>query len=247
MKERPVLMSTPMVAAEKEGRKTETRRIKGLDIINDAPDQVAFENFILVDGILYARFSDILDSIIRIKCPYGQPGDVLWVRETFVAGQEMDANEYFISDKDGGFVDKIWYRADGDLDCWFNGTEMVETIPWKPSIFMPKKACRTFLEITSIGIERLQDISQADIISEGIRYPVNAENNNILFRMGEENAAYEFMPEGFSLNQKHSIPWTEKDLLFAHWAELWCSLHGRESWNKNPWVWVIKFKRTSNV
>lgn len=129
MKEKPILFSTPMVQAILEGRKTMTRRIvKGTPLVwlNDfSPEFVADKDNAL--------------------CPYGQVGDVLWVRETWENYQ-------------GGYN----YKA---------GKYGLLGQKWKPSIFMPREACRLFLKITDIKAERLQDISRGDCMGEGCPFP----------------------------------------------------------------------------
>lgn len=233
-KEHPILFSAPMVQAILEGRKTMTRRIikqaKGWDEnwqVRRALETPA--SYTMRKGTQY--------SLPYFKCPYGTIGHVIWVRETWtnylgLVGGESQGQPI-------GYA----YRADNKVLKEPNGYPY--TPKWKPSIFMPRAASRILLKITGIKVERVQDISEEDIISEGIRYPVN--NGHPLFKLGEENSALHFMPDGFSLNHKESIPITEKDLMFAHWAELWCEINGRESWNKNPWVWVIQFEKSKSI
>jgi hypothetical protein len=146
-KERPILFSAPMVRAILEGRKTVTRReVKkpaALDYL-----AAGFEPaFLALPGN-----ADL--------CPYGKPGDRLWVRETC-----------FINDfREGGVPEadradcQIIYRADGMPD--WEGEE--ELIRWRPSIHMPRWASRILLEITAVRVERLQDISEEQAIAEGI-------------------------------------------------------------------------------
>ena len=151
MKEQPILFSGPMVRAILEGRKTQTRRVckvqpKGRNYIRphdrhgDGPLPGGF-----VEASYYSAVMQDFD------CPYGQPGDRLWVRETF--------KEYsvLLGDIDGNMVN---YRADE------NGISG----PWKPSIFMPRKYCRLILEVKAVRVERLQDISEEDAQAEGIAY-----------------------------------------------------------------------------
>lgn len=136
MKETPIIFSTPMVQAILEGRKTQTRRIvKGKALEWLAPGMFTPESVSDPDNYL---------------CPYGQPGDLLWVRETFCA-------DYY---DDGIYVYKsLWNSA---------SSAIVPQPKWKPSIHMPKSAARIWLRIAGVRIERLQDISEADAISEGI-------------------------------------------------------------------------------
>ena len=139
MKERPILFSAPMVRAILDGRKTQTRRI--------------VKNIGIVPGI-----GEILKGSDDIKewpelCPYGKPGDRLWVRETFKQHDEV-----------------ISYKADGTWITDFQHTGGInphENITWIPSIHMPRNASRILLEITGVRVERLQDISECDAKAEG--------------------------------------------------------------------------------
>ncbi|MBN4061637.1 hypothetical protein JYU20_00385 [Bacteroidales bacterium AH-315-I05] len=130
---RPILFSTEMVKAILEGRKIQTRRIVKNQSIND---------------------KDGFDVLLSNKCPYGQPGDILWVRETFSKNQ---TGKHFM------------YKA--DIPLLANG------IKWRPSIFMPKTAARLWLRITNIRVERLQDISQIDAYTEGVYYAKSSIGN----------------------------------------------------------------------
>lgn len=123
MKERQILMNGEMVRAILAGRKTQTRRL------------VAERHMPLVMG---AALATLLEA-----CPFGQPGDRLWVREAFC-------------DATAGVEGRILYRADGD-----------DAIQWRPSIHMPRWASRINLEITGVRVERLKNISPDDCISEG--------------------------------------------------------------------------------
>ncbi len=131
------------------------------------------------------------------QSPYGKVGDILWVRETFQKCRN-------------GFQ----YKADG----------ISTTRKWKPSIFMPKEACRLFLEVTDVRVERLQDISERDSSREGIKMRVGG------------------VPPYDSFYQMPGCPnrFQTAKQSFHH---LWASINGKESWNQNPWVWVYEFKR----
>lgn len=183
MKERPVLFSAPMVRAILEGRKTQTRRVaKGV-------------NFISSSGAPMNIDADSDDW--SVKCPYGQPGDRLWVREAF-----QFSSDYPL------------YRADDEAGHIDGG--------WRPSIHMPRWASRITLEVTGVRVERLQDISEADAVAEGIE-PT--------------------MP--------NPGPWNWKDYLaegchthaILSYKTLWESINGPGSWDKNPLVWVVEFRR----
>lgn len=224
---RPILFSTPMVQAILAGRKTITRRTRDLEILNDVADQPGKKDeddpgrwFIceFINGIQYIEDLDSLESI-KIKCPYGQPGDVLWVRETYAEPHLHD-----------GFEDDYYYRA----DCSdFARKKYVSK--WKPSIHMPRSASRLFLRITSVRVERLHEINVQDAKREGI----------LSWTEGTEVRYKNYMvnTEGYG-HPEHDCP----SLPFAidSFLSLWESINGEESRNANPWVWVIEFKRISS-
>lgn len=143
----PALLSTPMVHAHKEGRKTETRRLSGLDVINEheTPDCWTFEGF--EDG--KAKFNSIYPSINPrfVKMPYGNVGDFVYFKETFSIDE--DTKQYV-------------YKADVEskYDKPNNG--------WKPSMHMPLKAARLFGLVKEVRIERLHAITEESAIAEGI-------------------------------------------------------------------------------
>jgi hypothetical protein len=135
-KTRPILFSGPMVRAILEGRKTQTRRIaKEFGSLQD------------IDKLL-ARFPN------QEGCPYGKPGDRLWVRETWAAPHAYDSHKPREIPPNGC---SIHYAA----------TEERGGLLWRPSIFMPRWASRITLEITDVWVERLQQISDADSLAEG--------------------------------------------------------------------------------
>lgn len=188
----PILYSTQMVQAIFEGRKIMTRRKVKLSF---HPDTVYVTRIHPFEDIYlpYDKFDRTTGN--GIKCPYGNVGDVLWVRETF---------------SNIGLTKNIYtYKADFPNATW----------KWKPSIFMPKAACRLFLEITEVRIERLHEISEEDAISEGIL--IDEEGMECY---DYENKIYRLWPQG-------------------SFESLWQKINGAESWNANPFVWVISFKQ----
>lgn len=152
MKERPILFSAPMVRAILEGRKTQTRRV-----VKPQPDEYA-----AMQGdqcmLVHDSSPDMHNSEL-IACPYGRPGDQLWVRETWA----------YVGTGDPGFLTfKATYP-----NCLPHGTENAPAnihdagYKWKPSIHMPRRLSRIHLEVTNIRVERLQDCSEADADAEG--------------------------------------------------------------------------------
>ncbi|HBO2839599.1 TPA: hypothetical protein ACP31N_002655 [Pseudomonas aeruginosa] len=154
MKERPILFTGPMVRAILEGRKTVTRRV-----VTPQPDFLGSmvdpnTPFKTLDAGLHAR----------ITCPYGQPGDRLWVREAWAADAQVDA----IAPSDLSQGEPIWYPA--DLSVRQTGCSMISKGRVRPSIHMPRWACRILLEITAVRVERLQDISDPGALAEGVSH-----------------------------------------------------------------------------
>lgn len=153
------------------------------------------------------------------KCPY-EVGDVLWVRETCYPLRIVDA-----SDKE-----QILYRANLFDERFIKGIGG----KWKPSLFMPKHACRIFLKVKAIRVERLQDINLYDIINEGVQLDV-FKIRNLLEKYGKDNPAFYFLPEGRVA--------TDDEVHKLAWADLWISINGMQSWISNPFVWVYEFER----
>jgi hypothetical protein len=144
IKERPILFSGPMVRAILDGRKTQTRRV----VKGSGSWAVVTEE----RGVLWPGFENELGDWQNFECPYGQPGERLWIREAWariVVGNEID----------------YLYRADTHTGLEKRGGDQ----KWKPSIHMPRIACRLMLEITDVRVEVLNNISEADAISEGVQ------------------------------------------------------------------------------
>ena len=202
--ERPILFSTPMVQAILNGRKTQTRRI-----VKPQPESIDHAHHKIIP---YNGSVEFLHN--SLKCPYGKVGDVLWVRETYT----KLLPEHFITSL---YV----YKADCDLGGEEARQDYIKAgypYQWKPSIFMPKEACRIRLEITDIRVERLQDISKEDAIAEGIDVKMNGIHPN--YR-----------------DYKYSDSWLSN----PYWSynTLWEKINGNGSWEKNPWVWAITFEK----
>lgn len=163
-RERPILFAGPMVRALHAGTKSQTRRV-----IKPQPGPRTTEAFRGADGVW--RFSyptaraPVSDGEWDARCPYGAPGERLWVREAW-APEQYDTSATTIAELETS-VRKPAYRAD------FRGEPAYK---WRPSIHMPRKASRILLEVTDVRVERLQDISEADAIAEGILELVPAAN-----------------------------------------------------------------------
>lgn len=219
MKERPIIFSGPMVRTILKDRKTQTRRVIKPQPANPMQHVVK---------ALCQFFRDKGRSMKPIKCPYGQPGDGLWVRETWAAVRFFEAYE------DGyalGYADDwegseripkgpgswcVLYRADGE---WEDNIED-RGFAWRPSIHMPRWASRITLEVTGVRVERVQDITDGDVAKEGVTWGWPGQ-----------------------LGSKHGSPARDA------FAKLWDSLNAKRGygWDMNPWVWVLEFKRLEGV
>ncbi len=195
--ERPILFNGAMVRAILSGAKTQTRRM--------AKGVVA----------MHARTGEALAKLDsagpRVRCPFGQPGDRLWVRETTV-----DVERH-------GYIGPVYLQSEEGIATLQGGLapapdDMPEVEPHeitlRPSIHMPRSMCRLVLEITDVRVERLQAISEADAIAEGLTQTEIA---------------------GWLPGPCDHPEWA--------FHQLWNQVYGESAWDNNPWVWVIEFKR----
>jgi hypothetical protein len=196
MKERPILMQGAMVRALLDGTKTQTRRL--CKPMNTWVQQDCRE-VRMVDGQPLHFLIGAESPIEKLRSPYGQPGDRLWVRETY-----------------GDAGCRLTYRADLD-----DGAHC-KVEKWTPSIHMFRADSRVLLEIVSVSVERLLDISEADAKAEGC-HQVGVETGQV---------------------DANSYP-IEFGSYVLGYRELWESINGAGSWDANPWVWVVEFKRVT--
>lgn len=202
-RERPIIFSAPMVRAILEGRKTQTRRVT-----KPQPN-------IPASGHPVAQGELLRDWLRSYACPYGKPGDRLWVREgfTWVTLAEIDSWDTGVfseikrvpkdykHDHAGSKVGMLYRATD---------TNWEKHAPWTSPVHMPRWASRITLEIVDVRIERLQEIKHGDIIAE----------------LGANNYA--------NLDTGHR----------DNFIELWDSINGKKHpWSNNPWVWVVEFKK----
>ncbi|MBS0229488.1 MAG: hypothetical protein JSS23_12460 [Proteobacteria bacterium] len=223
MKERPILFSGAMVRAILEGRKTQTRRlfmvpgcVKGTRYAITSPSE---EILRFDDGSFHYLSTAALSG--PYPCPYGQPGDRLWVRETWCSPEKW----------------LVGYAADGQCGAWMGDGNGGQTFTphgyileapgyrdsfktpshtwgiarygarWRPSIHMPRWACRLVLEVTDVRVQRLQDITEHDATAEG------------------------FSP-------------ITRDCKRPKFMALWDSINAKRApWSANPFVWAITFRR----
>jgi len=209
MTERPILFSAPMVRAILEGRKSQTRRVvtpqpptpeqvhalAGIDYSWIAPTHQRIEYHRPAGPVWAVRA--LMGREPHLRCPYGHPGDRLWVREAWgiAAGLPWDP----------GYVE---YRA----DCTGNFNDVGDLIPrWRPSTHMPRKYSRILLEVTDVRVQRVQDISEADARAEGVLWvPGHGEITPADLEEGYSN--YLDCRQGFwglwdSINERRGYGW----------------------------------------
>lgn len=218
MRERGILFSAPMVRALLAGTKTQTRRV------------VKARDLAWMD-----EHQGLREPCNAERCPYGQPGDRLWVRETF---QPLFAEgfDHYTTDWQTGKGYAVRYVAtDGRIE-WIDGDDNI-TDRCKPGIHMPRWASRITLEVTGVRVERLQDISEADAIAEGIEPAYIDALRRQRWRM---------YPHTDGVPREDVVtyvgaPHTSKPV--ESYKSLWLSINGPGSWRANPWVWAVAFRR----
>ena len=195
MKERPILFSGEMVQAILDGRKTQTRRV-------------------IPEKMQLCRTPEDEPEVFVDWCRYGQPGDRLWVRETWRKTFDIDQK------------DVMEYRAGGTRlivgESIQHGEHRITSIlpAWRPSIFMSRWASRITLEIVNVRVERVQDITNEDAQAEGIttQFPTRS----VPHRLGGDI-------------------WNHRNAYARLWDDI--NSRRGFGWDVNPWVWVVEFKR----
>lgn len=231
-KERPILFSAPMVRALLDGTKTQTRRVVTNPHRNDY-------GFVLQDygkGWWPYRSHDgesgcYLDrqkdgdyySEASLRCPFGQSGDRLWVRE---AWQHHEGGAVY--DAAGGVADTF------EPETIYRASHPNYPGPWRPSIHMPRWASRIDLEVTGVRVERLQDISEGDALAEGITS----------VRSPEWDGAHwpKWRREFDAAKARGAKPPLGPSPSEVYRA-LWEDISSAKSWAANPWVWAVTFRR----
>jgi len=230
MKERPILFSGEMVRAILDGRKTQTRRVikpqpMKLDTAQWFPGPPGDKR----NAKHYANESHLRKGLPIDFCPYGIPGDRLWVRETWRT-DKLGEGEYPV--RKGQWIE---YRATPDIPP--------PTYPgrWRASIHMPRWASRIDLEITDIRVERVQDISEKDAIAEGVYW--EAIEYPPPMHTGISWVAPGVTMTNIYGDKDRDVPahLTAQDAFKC----LWDSINAKRGygWDINPWVWVISFRR----
>lgn len=238
MTDRPIIFSGPMVRTILSGQKSQTRRIVKPQPIEYAggisPHHKAKHPAPYIDaycgekkttsnprgmGMEWCWWTeDDRQGPFVGTCPYGHPGDRLWVRETWCLGDSnqngLKISRYAAED------DQRYWRVPSTED-FLKLSVRARSGAWIPSIHMPRWASRITLEITEIRVQRLQDISEDDAIAEGI----------------PQNSGGCFYPPGMD-GSGQAAPNPQSTARSAY-GLLWDSIHGHGSWDANPWVWCV--------
>jgi hypothetical protein len=232
-RERPILFSAPMVRAILAGTKTQTRRIvKPRDVLNagDPGDPAMLTRLardygspIKSDQYGVSFDCDGLRGVVSVpmRCPYGEPGDRLWVRE---AWQPIWADG--VERSPGYDEPEKWAvrfpATDSVIE--YSHPDRGLTTACKPGIYLPRSLARITLEVTRVRVERLHDITEGDARSEGVE-------------------AMDGMFDEVELCRIAKLAGSSYEDARGWFAALWCQINGEDSWRANPWVWVVEFKR----
>ena len=239
MTERPILFSAPMVRAILKGDKTQTRRVMKVQpqghYWKTLPGyQLKHTEAVMANGKVAVKFRHTIPQNPSpdfenawISCPYGVPGDLLWVRETVAHGEGLKYHVAYKADSQCG----AWgWDGDGNPLFSLHGHVLEGDAGravgnygmhrygkrWTPSIHMPRWASRIRLRIRDVRVERLQDINEDDAITEGVKPCTSTGWNG-------ENLVVMTAREAF--------------------ADLWNDINGPGAWDDNPWVWALSFER----
>lgn len=236
-----------MAQATLSGRKTQTRRIvkprNGESLFVGWDDEFVLNN-------------ENKDWVLA-ECPYGTPGDQLYVRETWLPAawnaqtrqikamyRDHTKSPWFTpypDDYTGEKFNNLWLSICAELDKKqihpndegiydFRGMRQMP-LRWRPSIHMPRAACRLRLQITDVRVERLQDISEEDAIAEGVLIAGKNLYNGSIYK-------------DYTGESLHEFGWSSACRSFQ---SLWQSINSPESWDENPWVWVIEFEKINEA
>lgn len=239
MTDRGIIMIGPMVKALLDGKKTQTRRLAWRP--KKPKERYAPGDLLVSYGDKPVRKGESFKPTVWQKA---QPGDRLWVRETWVQGWPTnDGGDIQDTDEHGNDLPmKIWYRADGDLDVWINrDNDEKQNVPWRPSIHMPRWASRLTLIVTEVRRQRLQEISEEDALAEGI-YRQDPSTEEIAAGDCTEDD-FVFLAPGTrqGYGPRPDDPQWGPTAAFAYRC-LWDSLHGKGTWERNEEVVVLSFR-----
>ena len=226
MKEKPIIFNSEMVRAILDGRKTQTRRV----VKNGYPNGYTYGGVNKFDEHIFYAKNELNDCLLR-KCPYGVPGDRLWVREKF-STDPSEADVTYLADGEVKRFLTDWVNTDDDGFFYRHKSPKTFT-----SIHMPREFSRILLEIVSVRVERVQDIGTDDVFREGICDPL-CQSTRIL-PDGETCPQCGWTRGASGIDGGSWVHWPRKDF-----ENLWNSINEKAGfgWDMNPWVWIVEFK-----
>jgi hypothetical protein len=212
--EHPIIFNEWSIRRILTGAKTQTRRVV---------KNVRRDNTVKLDENTVRHVTDHLEA-----CPFGQPGDELWVREAFRFPKSHDTlspSEYVSkSGYERGIPGRVRYEADGTRAYEVAGLDVAPSLEWgrkRPSIHMPRELCRLRLRVEDVRVERVQEITHEGALSEGIE---------MVDGPGDVDKAYGRHTEGYTESARFAF------------RNLWNEIHGDGAWERNDWVWVVSFE-----
>ncbi len=236
-----------MVRAVLAGVKTQTRRI-----VKPQPERVEkyepHDPQLFADGMWRWHTGVVVRDGTAVRCPYGEPGDTLWCRESF---KQRGHWGHMASDESGEAGDPVWLGADprrggGPFhECihFMADGDVGDPSQWRgmPSIFLPRWASRLTLAVESVRVERVQAISDADIAAEG----VTVAAVRALWSAAGKKDRGEAVRALAAAGQHAPIVAAGLTLCapIALWQLAWTFINGAASWDANPWCWVIGFRQ----
>ena len=251
--ERPILFNSEMVRAILDNRKTQTRRV-----IKPQPTNADYWTLLHTVGLRDSFYPNTIKATPgRLACPHGQPGDRLWVRETWRIESFIDGEPIEFGYKDGATMEERCEGQDApNYEDWMERMNVQSTedcersglmcdeegyyswehgnspCRWRPSIHMPRWASRLTLEVTGVRVEQVQSISHEDALAEGV----------VAFTVSPGTA-----PASYPITFYSPGPHDEGGYPQAREAfeNLWDSINAKRGygWDVNPWVWVVEFGR----
>ena len=262
MTERPILFSGAMVSAILQGKKQQTRRV-----VKPQPPKHAGDGY--PRNRVFCRLADSEEDILyaygpdnwNVRCPYGVPGDRLYVREAWQYANWTEDGYPFVGYRadnaklliDSGIPEEWSERL---MDAWaelskpknYDIDKRAADRRWRPGIHMPRWACRLVLEVTAVRVERLQQISVADAIAEGVKFTDFGMRQRGKMSLDGGKTFHQLKPEqhhGFHFKEVSGPDQCSSTARMAY-ANLWESLNAKRApWASNPWVWVVEFRRLS--
>lgn len=259
MKNKPTLFSAPMVRAILNRRKTQTRRI----ISKQPASKESYLHDVVAssdrrrEGKCHWNGEEL-----DVFKPYCRAGYLLWIKETWKVGAWSEdhgtiAVDYRASPEltktpwsyPEDQFEKYWIAISDELqekgidpceEGYYSWKPGESPMKWKPSIFMPKWASRITLRVTAVRVERLQDISEEDAVAEGLEYreEITHDDTHIAYFKNYLQPTYKADLDGEVIDVANEI----EDDPIESYKTLWQSINGKESWDQNPWVWVIEFE-----